>query len=170
MSLSNPNKPVTEQRLADFFNKIKGYLGYPVMPDTDMPEVLTPLPSVMSRRMKYSTEEQVAGEWVDGKPLYQKTIVDTTNDTINVSKYISIGASVDKCVLCNGVFLNTDNIFIPLPFFANSVTNNNIAALKVVANPNNASSNKNTIGLVCSSSNFLNRPVYVTIQYTKTTD
>jgi hypothetical protein len=120
--------------------------------------------------INYSTSERIVGTWVDGKPLYQKTIVDTTNDTVNVTKYISIGASIDTCVSCNGVFLNTNNVFNPLPYFTNAVTNNNIAALKLVINPNDASSNKNTIGLVCSSSNLLNRPVYVTIQYTKTAD
>lgn len=43
------------------------------MPAEDMSEVVSPLPSVMSRRMKYSTEEQIIGEWIDGKPIYQKT-------------------------------------------------------------------------------------------------
>lgn len=120
--------------------------------------------------VEYSTSEKIVGTWIDGKPLYQKTIADTTNDTINVTKYISIGASIDTCVSCNGIFLDTNDVFKPLPFFTNAVTNNNIAALKLVTNSNNASSNKNTIGLVCSSSNLLNRPVYVTIRYTKTTD
>ena len=46
MSLSNPNKPVTEARLAEFFNRLKSYLGYPVMPSEDMGAVIDPLPSV----------------------------------------------------------------------------------------------------------------------------
>ena len=40
---------------------------------TSMSNIVTPLPGTMSRRMKYSTEEQVIGEWIDGKPIYQKT-------------------------------------------------------------------------------------------------
>lgn len=29
---------------------------------------------VQSRYHKYSTDEQIVGEWIDGKPIYQKTI------------------------------------------------------------------------------------------------
>lgn len=50
-----------------------GQAGDP-MPSTDMEEVLSPLPSVMSRRMKYSTDEQIVGTWIDGKPIYQKVL------------------------------------------------------------------------------------------------
>ena len=50
-----------------------GQAGNP-MPAADMEEVLSPLPGVMSRRIKYSTDEQIVGEWIDGKPLYQKVV------------------------------------------------------------------------------------------------
>lgn len=45
----------------------------------DMEEIITPLPSVMSRRFKYSTTEQVVGEWIDGKPVYQTTFTVTSS-------------------------------------------------------------------------------------------
>lgn len=32
---------------------------------------------------KYSTEEQIVGEWIDGKPLYEKTL--EVNGTFNLS-------------------------------------------------------------------------------------
>ena len=54
------------------------------MPAEDMSEIVTPLPGVMSRRFKYSTDEQVVGEWIDGKPIYQKTLT-------NLSKTLSAG-------------------------------------------------------------------------------
>ena len=44
----------------------------------DMSDIVSPLPGVVSNRVKYSTTEQVIGEWVDGKPLYQKSFVQTS--------------------------------------------------------------------------------------------
>ena len=46
----------------------------------------------------YSTEEQVIGTWIDGKPLYRKVIVDTTKSEIDLSSinidYINLSKSV----------------------------------------------------------------------------
>lgn len=43
------------------------------MPAEDMSEIIPQLPPIRNNRMKYSTEEQIVGEWIDGKPIYQKT-------------------------------------------------------------------------------------------------
>lgn len=49
------NDQITAQNFKDFYNHIMPYLnGQPAL--------------------NYSTEEQVVGTWIDGKPLYQKTI------------------------------------------------------------------------------------------------
>lgn len=56
------------------------------MQSGDMSDVITPLPSVQPRYHKYSTEEQMVGEWIDGKPIYQKTFVfdvNTYTDTVD---------------------------------------------------------------------------------------
>lgn len=45
-----------------------------VMQSGDMDDVVTPLPSVQSKYHKYSTEEQIVGEWIDGSKIYEKTI------------------------------------------------------------------------------------------------
>ena len=59
------------------------------------------VPDTMGYDQIYSTAEQVVGKWVDGKPLYQKTIVSTTAYTngthILVSNFVSAN-SVDKVV------------------------------------------------------------------------
>lgn len=55
------------------------------MPAEDMAEVASPMPSVMSRRFKYSTEEQIVGEWIDGKPIYQKTHIFASPLTIGAN-------------------------------------------------------------------------------------
>ena len=96
MSVTNPNLPVTEARLQEFYERIKPYLGggYSAgdgieisngeistdnLQSGDMDDVVTPLPAVTTRKefIKYSTDEQIVGEWIDGKPLYQKTITKT---------------------------------------------------------------------------------------------
>ena len=50
------------------------------MQSGDMDDVITTLPSAASKKegIKYSTTEQVIGEWIDGKPLYQKTFIFTS--------------------------------------------------------------------------------------------
>lgn len=45
-----------------------------LMTSADIDDVVTPLPGVASRLPRYSTEEQMVGYWIDGKPIYQKTI------------------------------------------------------------------------------------------------
>ena len=47
---------------------------------------------VASDGMSYSTEEQVVGRWIDGKPIYQKTITGTANLPAMPS-YSSIGTT-----------------------------------------------------------------------------
>ena len=46
----------------------------PKTPSADIASIVSPLPGTRGNRVKYSTTEQVVGEWIDGKPLYQKTI------------------------------------------------------------------------------------------------
>lgn len=76
------------------------------MPAEDMAEVASPMPSVMSRRFKYSTEEQVVGEWIDGKPIYQKTYEFNT-----VSGTNSLGMTINPENVINffGIVVNSEN-------------------------------------------------------------
>ena len=64
MSLTNPNKVVTEERLSEFYQGIFPYLG-------GMPEMIA---NKFSRSDIYSTTEKIIGQWIDGKPLYQKIV------------------------------------------------------------------------------------------------
>jgi len=64
MPLTNPNKIVTEERLSEFYGQILPYMG-------GMPEVLA---NKFSKGDLYSTDEKMIGQWIDGKPLYQKTV------------------------------------------------------------------------------------------------
>lgn len=154
MSLPNPNKPVTEKRLQEFYHRIKNYLGIPEMPSEDMEEILTPLPSVTSRRMKYSTEEQIVGEWTDGKPIYQKTVINYTLSSI-------ISSNVETVI-----------DFKAYRPFASGETGH------VVDDGNNSTNsllchvinNNLTIGIVSPANYSAGNPKHVTVWYTKTTD
>ena len=72
------------------------------MASSDMEEIVTPLPSVMSRRFKYSTSEQIVGEWIDGKPIYQKTfqitVPSTTDGNMVDGVYDVLDLNIDKCI------------------------------------------------------------------------
>ena len=128
----------------------------------DIPEIVLPLPSVMSRRFKYSTEEQIIGEWIDGKPLYQKTVdcgalPDATEKSVahgisNVKRIISFSGSA---------FRSSDSENIPVPTV---YANNNLTSLvKLSADATNVK--MRTTGNQSAYSES-----YVTLQYTKTTD
>lgn len=65
MSLTNPNKVITEQRLSDFYQGILPYLG-------GMPEMIA---NKFSKGDLYSTEEKIIGQWTNGKPVYQKVVI-----------------------------------------------------------------------------------------------
>lgn len=150
MSVQNPERVVTKQDLADFYGQILPYLG-------GMPEILA---NKFSKSDMYSTDEKMIGQWIDGKPLYQKVIsfgALPNNTTKSVAHEIS---SIDfiadySCVASNGT------VFMSIP--------------KSVPSEGNAGG----IGINCTKTNVeittsIDRSsyttTYVTIKYTKTTD
>lgn len=50
----------------------------------------------------YSTDEQVVGTWIDGKTLYEKTVI-ITNASKDASYDLGI-TDFDTCFVCNGSF------------------------------------------------------------------
>ena len=178
MSLSNPNLPVTEERLQQFYQQIKPYLGLREMPSADMDEVVTPIPGTHAKRIKYSLDEQIIGEWIDGKTLYEKTIVftgvvDPTTDlysigqatasasdlgisgTISVKSLDGVNAFGAPLNRSWGVtFQSEETRYCKQAYFFHTTFNNNTQELIVQTNRiGNAGVN-----------------LYITIQYTKTTD
>lgn len=109
----------------------------------------------------YSTEEQVIGTWIDGKPLYQKTVSTgalPNKTTKSVAHNIS---NLDKCIFLNGVFQASSGNWNPLPYVNDNTPDANISigcsSTDIIIN-----SRKNDWSAVSTS--------YVTIRYTKTTD
>ena len=167
MSLTNPNTPISEQDLKDFYEKIKPYLGTNAAPSEDMSEIVNPLPSIPTRGHKYSTEEQVVGEWIDGKPIYQKTItgnLPTANNSLQIA-----AAYIDKLIDYNGYAVSNIPSMVTLPY-TNTPTDENSGTIYTLINLHfmNSIIYVNLRGKLVTA--FENQPFVVTIQYTKTTD
>lgn len=140
MSLTNPNLPVTEERLKDFYEAIKPYLGggYSAgdgieisngeistdnLQSGDMGDVVTPLPAVTTRKefIKYSTDEQIVGEWIDGSPVYEKYFTGISQ-TLNVENWKTI-ATIPNC---------KEVIEIQGYYYNSGLAHNNYLAIKEV--------------------------------------
>lgn len=133
-----------------------------LMQSGDMDDIVTPLPSIAPKKegIKYSTTEQVVGEWIDGKPIYQRTIdcgILTSGDS-SISHNIS---NIDLIVDFWGRLNEESGTTILI----NSKWGSSIVAVDCFINKSviNISANGSAISSYLSS-------VYVTIQYTKTTD
>lgn len=67
----------------------------------------------------YSTEEQVVGKWIDGKPLYRKVLnnISVEGKTATAPKYTYINNlpnSIDKIFIKYAtVLVNTNNLLLP---------------------------------------------------------
>lgn len=138
-------------------------------PEVDLTNVFAsgmPIASVQGV-FNYSTDEKVVGTWIDGKPLYQKTLVDTSPSAINTAKTISMGVSADTILITSCFMKENNNTFYPIYI----TDDGNTGFIKVLAYNNSHGSTPNVIRLfVKGISSWCNLPVYITVQYTKTTD
>lgn len=104
----------------------------------------------------YSTKEQVVGIWIDGKPLYQKTIV-TNSPSTSATIFLTMDSDVDiQFIECK---LNESESYqFNVPFY---VENQTFASIYI----------RNRYELEWVSSNqYFNKECIVTVRYTKTTD
>lgn len=156
MSLTNPNSVVTEERLSDFYQGILPYLG-------GMPDILA---NKFNKSDLYSTDEKIVGQWVDGKPLYQKTIISnpsTSDYTIDISE------------------LNLETLVDRQAMLSRTMSGGNSQQKDVQYRTEN--SGYNTYGVVCEVRNNTGiqigisgynvseiTEIRITLRYTKTTD
>lgn len=101
----------------------------------------------------YSTEEMIVGRWIDGKPLYQKTI-----QLQNTNNYDLSDIPVDKMINLSGTLCNNDNT---LMIFTSSYINGSFSLTAYYDNSDKFIHLK-------IPSNF--KWAYITIQYTKISD
>lgn len=138
------------------------------MPAADMSEIVTPLPSVMSRLHTYSEEEKIVAYWeetVNGvkvrKPVYEKCInfgslPNNTSKTYNIQSL-----NIDRTIVLFGFAMNPSNGSMrPIPFVSGSVNDN----IRIGVNQ------RNTIDINTYTSWTGYSEVFIIINYTKTTD
>lgn len=103
----------------------------------------------------YSTEEVQIGTWIDGKPIYRKTVSGSVSTTAGTSKAATIGsiANVAAVVDMYGI-VNRSGAWFPLAMYA--ADNNHHRASFTSGNVQFTSTHSAT--------------AYATVEYTKTTD
>lgn len=106
----------------------------------------------------YRTTEQVVGTWIDGKPLYRKTI-DIGTLPNNAVKTIQHNISDIQTVVSLRGYANNGGTFMPIPQSSTSSSNGSIRLACDLS------------GLyVATNVDYSNNTGYVTLEYTKTTD
>lgn len=113
----------------------------------------------------YSLDEQIVGTWIDGKRVYQKTI--DCGALSNVSsmayKLVDIGASIETGISATGI-TSWGTGWLPIPF------NNNSSYITLQIDDNTNIDNRNKIEIHYVGNYSWVTHLYVTVQYTKTTD
>ena len=136
-----------------------------VMQSGDMDDVLTPLPSVQPRYHKYSTTEQVVGEWIDGNTLYERIIQTTTPNRSNADTLIYTFDDADIITNILGYVVDTSissqKGSIPINIYYSSS-----AYVAVFAGDGTDTSKR---ALYCRCNGWINSPAVITVQYTKST-
>lgn len=133
----------------------------------ELADIISPLPvhdfsNTSSEAFVCSTNERAIGQWIDGKPLYQKTI-DCGALPNSATKEVAHGISnLGRLVYANGnARRSSDGENIPLPMvYANS---NLISQVKVSVDSTN-------VKLKSDGDMSAYVESYVTLRYTKTTD
>lgn len=130
-----------------------------LMTAEDMDDVVTPLPSVRSSYQKYSTEEQIVGEWINGKPIYEKTIVIESN----LTSPFSVASDLELLVGVKGIRVSS-SLYQVFPCVSEETSNYNIYIVTGYYNRSNNTWNPQ-VGSAITTGNSL----IWTFQYTKTT-
>lgn len=152
MSLTNPNKVVTEERLSEFYGQILPYMG-------GMPDVLA---NKFSKGDLYSTDEKMIGCWTDSKPLYMKVVSGVSSASDGWSRIASLGS--DHIIVMFDAYLSDDNVRIVQAGYNSGVT------FEGMANNNGSSTVNGDFSVYVSGASHRNKPVYAILLYTKTTD
>ena len=111
--------------------------------------------------VKYSTEEQVIGEWIDGRPIYRKTmIIDSIGNNVNATFQYDGIENVDRIWINHGMsFINNVhesqslNWFYTTSDFMRTWVNKNLNGIRLRA-----------------SADLTAFSGYIVLEYIKTTD
>ena len=110
----------------------------------------------------YSDTEREVGCWVDGKPLYQKT-VHIGNLTFDTSWHLVAHGitNIDKVISCEGIMFGVDGEVFPLPNYRSNTNQGIVWGIQGLSSE-----------YVAYINNWYNstNDAYATLRYTKTTD
>lgn len=110
----------------------------------------------------YSTGEQVIGTWINGKPLYRKTLYFASNGG---------GTSEVSYTLSNYGITNVDTIFITHPsFYSNTINGYRNPFQYYDGNKFSCGVNTTSLNVTLGYAPISNSPFVITLEYTKTTD
>ena len=120
-------------------------------------EEISNLENKVNNGQVYSTEEKVVATWIDGKPIYQKTIAFTFVGSSTV--YVDISDNID-IVLYAYAYAKNSKYMYNIAMYTQGIGGE---FLYDYAHPNQ-------LRIKNSNKDFDNSSGYVTVQYTKTTD
>lgn len=152
MSLTNPTAVVTEERLNEYHNTILPFLG-------GMPDILA---NKFARGDMYSTDEKMIGQWIDGKPLYQKWIDCGTQSAAATTVEVAHGIS------------NIESTFIKHAYM--TLTDQSRIFSELIPNTNSGSDFVGRVWVdgtkvyLYQMGGWAGYHAYVVVCYTKTTD
>ena len=119
------------------------------------------------RMMHYSTEEQVVGTWIDGKPVYQKTIAISDNVISTGNNEIAHNISdLDTIIYAFGEYTRANG---DLGFCVSIPVNTNAFTYAVSLRGYTSSKILLEIGSAYNGTGRITE-CHITLQYTKTTD
>ena len=115
----------------------------------------------ISKKDIYSTEEQEIGTWIDGKPIYRKTITGTLASVSNSLKLLPIDKVINAYGLTETSYNHT--MFIPSGTVDNSATGSGAYGCQLLKHTNGSE-----WFLQYGTSNNPNGSTVLTVEYTKT--
>lgn len=144
-NITNTDPVVTEAKLTEFYNDIKPFLGCPAYVTQE------------GDAEYFSTDEKVIGRWVNGKPLYQKTVAITIGSGVQSVVYSFPEANIEYLVDYSGYIYWTSAEILPIPWYSDGDWN---ISAKMSGNRD----------VIISTHGYNGKSGYITVIYTKTTD
>lgn len=123
--------------------------GQPAINDVN----LNAMQNNIEEAISYSTTEHEVGKWIDGKTLYEKTIVGTKQSGVDFTAII--GTDVDTAFVVSGYLLATINTVYSLNRYENDYTYTRTEIYE------------NQFTFKSSTGQYTNGTVVATIRYTK---
>lgn len=108
---------------------------------------------------EYSTEEKIVGKWINGKPLYEKTVYFGSGTISNRASVSFENMNIDKIMVISGTFEDTIDGELSIPVSLDGTLYVGFYC--------------NRVGILLTFSSAFNGRIsnaYAIIQYTKTTD